>query len=174
MTGRRQSRAKVPDARQLTMEPLFFEVPPAPSSQAGTLDIGLRIREVLGEILATAKARTEGKLDRYELAGLISRLSGRDISKNMLDRYAAPGADDWRFPLEALPALVVATGDLRLLDLVAAACGCKVLRGEEAMLAEIGALTLQERATKARLDHLRKTLPDHLMQRLTKRLGARE
>src|SRR3954452_9678274 len=107
-------RSKPADARQLSLEPLFFEVPQTPTPEAGKLAIGTRLRELLGEVLADTKSRSDGSLDRYEVATRISRLSGRDVTKNMLDRYAAPGADDWRFPLEALPALVIATGDLRI------------------------------------------------------------
>ena len=65
-----------------------------------------------------------------------------------------------------------------LLELVAEKCGCKVYRGEEAMLAEIGALTMQERTVKARLTDLRKNVPDNVVERLVtevlKRLGNKK
>lgn len=153
----------------------FFEVPAAIRHDAGGLDVALAVRETLTDLLGAAVLQG---CDRHEVAARISRLANHEISKHMLDRYTAPSADGWRFPLEALPALTQATGDYRLLELVAQACGCRVYRGEEALLAEIGALTLQERSVKARLTDLRKNVPDTVMDRLvmevTKRLGDRK
>lgn len=155
------------------IEMSFFEVPDTPRTDAGSLDITQVVRDCFTDTLATAKA--EG-YDRFDVAAKVSRLTGREISKHMLDRYSAPSAEDHRFPLEALPALVQATGDFRLLELVAQKCGCKILRGEEAVLAEIGALMLQDRTTKARLDHIKKAVPDSVMDRLVsevlKRMGG--
>jgi hypothetical protein len=156
------------------MELSFFEVPPAPRAEAGGLDVAMAVREVLADILGAASSRG---MDRHEVAAQMSRLANHDITKNMLDRYCAPSADSWRFPAEAIPALTVATGDYRLLEAIAERCGCRVYRGEEAMLAEIGALTLQERSVKARLDTLRKNVPDTVMDRLVeevmRRIGGR-
>lgn len=154
------SRAKAPPGQ---MELSFFEVPPIIRADSGGLDIALDVRTSLTDTLSAATLQGS---DRHEVAARISRLSNHEMSKHMLDRYTAPSADGWRFPLEALPALVQATGDYRLLELVAEACGCKVYRGEEAMLAEIGALTMQERNVKARLTDLRKNIPDSVMDRL--------
>ena len=70
----------------------------------------------------------------------------------MLDRVYRPQRRRLALPRpEALPALTLATGDYRLLELVAEKCGCRIARGEEALLAEIGALTLQEKSVKSRL-----------------------
>lgn len=155
-------------------ELMFFEVPAAPRHESGGLDIALAVREALTDLLGAAAVQG---CDRYEVASRVSRLSNHEVSKHMLDRYTAPSAEGWRFPLEALPALTQATGDYRLLELVAEACGCRVYRGEEALLAEIGALTLQERNVKARLTDLRKNVPDNVMDRLvmevSKRLGSK-
>lgn len=164
-------RAANPNQNEL----MFFEVPAAIRHDAGGLDIALAVRETLTDLLGAA---TVQGCDRHEVAARVSRLSNHEISKHMLDRYTAPSADGWRFPLEALPALTQATGDYRLLELVAEACGCKVYRGEEAMLAEIGALTMQERNVKARLVDLRRNVPDTVMDRLVaevlKRLGDKK
>lgn len=150
----------------------FFDVPPEPVTDTGGLDISQPVREVLSEVLAKASARG---IDRHEVAAAISRLTDRDMSKHMLDRYSAITTEDWRFPLEALPALTKATGDFRLLELIADRCGCRVLRGEEAILAEIGALMLQQNATSNRLELIKSHVPQPVMDRLVgealKRLG---
>ncbi|SOZ12049.1 phage regulatory CII family protein [Cupriavidus taiwanensis] len=164
---RRANQAKASNQLELS----FYEVPPQPKNEAGSLDIAMNIREALVDTLGGAAGRG---MDRHDVAAQISRLAHYDISKNMLDRYCAPSADGWRFPAEAIPALVVATGDYRLLEILAAACGCKVYRGQEAMLAEIGALTLQERTVKDRLAELRRTVPKSVLDRLVEEEAKRQ
>jgi hypothetical protein len=155
---------------QLSFEPLFFAMPKKQESEeVGSKDVSVIVREVLSEILSTVKA-TAG--DRFEIASKMSRLCNRDISKYMLDRYCA-SADEWRFPLEALPALVEATGSYDLLELIVEKCGCKLLRGEEAWIAEVGALTIQEKQTKKRLSELNSVVPEDVLDRLTKAVASR-
>lgn len=159
-------RAVPPGQLELT----FFEIPPEPGTGSSALDVSTTSRELLADVLAAVKARGR---DRHAIAAEISRLTGRDITKNMLDRYCAT-AEEWRFPLEALPAFVQATGDLRLLEFIAEACGCRVMRGEEALLAEIGALMMEERAAKSRLERIRRALPDRVsLDRLMEKAAAR-
>lgn len=157
---RRANQAKA--ANQLELS--FYEVPPQPKNEAGSLDIAMNVREALVDTLAGAGS---AGMDRHDVAAKVSRLSNHDLTKNMLDRYCAPSADGWRFPAEAIPALVVATGDYRLLEIIAAACGCKVFRGEEAMLAEIGMLTMQQRLANERLAALRRAMPKEAVDRIT-------
>ncbi|MCT9015059.1 hypothetical protein N6G05_15935 [Cupriavidus gilardii] len=167
---RRANQAKA--ANQLELS--FFEVPPQPKNEAGSLDIAMAIREALVDTLAAA---TSSGMDRHDVAAKVSRLSNHDLTKNMLDRYCAPSAEGWRFPAEAIPALVVATGQYRLLEIIAAACGCKVYRGEEAMLAEIGMLTMQQKLVAERLAEKRRSLPKSVLDRVAeeeaKRIGGR-
>lgn len=154
------------DPNQLSLEPLFFEPPKTTPNVEGSRDISGRIREALGEVLSDANRA--GK-DRWDVATEISRLCGRDVSKNMLDRYTAQSGVDYRFPAEILPALCQATGDISVLDILAEACGCKVLRGEEAALAELGALMLQDQNTKARMKACKQRIPEGLIDNLAKR-----
>lgn len=152
----------------------FFDVPVAPIDEAGSLDIAHAVRDLLVDILSAAK--TAG-LDRYDVATMISRLSSRSLTKDMLDQYCANSAEGKRFPLEALPALILATGDYRLLEFIADRCGCRILRGEEAMVAELGALAMQEKAIKDRLKHINSHLPAGAAEKLSaealKRLGQK-
>lgn len=135
-------------------QPSFFDQPVAPILGA---DFGGQIRELLTETMTAAKINHG--IDRYDIAMQMSRLLNRDISKNMLDRYSAPSADEWRFPMEALPALVQVTDDARLLTLVNDACGYKAMPNEAAALAELVTLELQERRIKEQKERLRKQLP---------------
>jgi hypothetical protein len=136
----------------------FFDAPVPPL--AGP-ELSSRIREGLAEALDHAKENL-GR-DRYAVATEMSRIMGRDNTKNMLDRYTAPSADEWRFPLEALPALVAATGDARLVILVAEASGYKAMPGEATAVAELVTLELQSRAIKKRIAAARKRLPQQAL-----------
>jgi hypothetical protein len=162
----------IPAPGQLSLS--FFDIPAAMRPESGGLDIAVAVRETLALLLADAARHGH---DRFDVATQVSRLSGRDMTKNMLDRYTSDGGE-WRFPLEALPALTQATGDYRLLELAAEKCGCRLTRGNESVLLEIAALEMHERATQARLKAVRSSVPDDVMERLTaevlRRIGERQ
>lgn len=152
-TGKRNSRTiSAPDQAS------FFDRPMAPMSGP---HFASAIRESIADALAYAKEY--GASDRYAVATEMSRITGRDITKNMLDRYTAPSAEDWRFPLEALPALILTTGDTRLVTLIAEACGSKAMPGEATAVAELVTLELQQRAIKKRIATARKRLPQQAL-----------
>lgn len=120
-------------------QPSLFD-PPRP--QAGA-PFAAAVRETLNDVLATTKERG---LDRFKVAEAMSRLDPeREVTKRMLDNYAAPGADPWRFPLELVPSLYVVTGDPRLVLLTCEACDHKALPGEAAALGELMVLEMKER-----------------------------
>ncbi len=142
---------------QLTMEALFAPPPRPIPAAVGSLDIALRLRDTLAEVLHEATDPQTGKrMDRFAVAAALSRLSGRDVSKHMLDRYTAPSADDWRFPAELIPALVKATGDRRLLQLLAEHCEARVVVGAEVWEAELGRIDNLEKELAERKAHARK------------------
>ena len=144
-------------------------VPPEPAPEGPDLDA--RLRECLSETLA--RARAAKGMDRHDLAAAVSRLIGRDVSKSMLDRYCAPSAEEWRLPANVVPAVCQVTGDYRLLELLTAACGCGVLRGAEAMLAELGAAILAEKQTTKRRKELEAAVPADLLDALRQRAQER-
>lgn len=88
---------------------------------------GQYVRTCLSDMLDAA--RQNGK-DRQAIADEMNRLiddpEARTNTKRMLDAYAAVSQTAWRFPLESLPALTMATGDDSLLRLTLTACGYKV------------------------------------------------
>lgn len=127
-------------------------------------NFGQQVRLVLAETLAAA--RDEQGMDRHAVAAAMNRAmgeasegEGREITKRMLDAYAAPSATDWRFPLEALPALYRATGDDRLLKLTMAACGQKIVPDEAAAFGELMVIQLQKREINEKEKQILKRLP---------------
>jgi hypothetical protein len=139
-------------------QPSFFDAPTAPLTGPA---LSSQIREAVAEALSFAKETLQR--DRYVVATEMSRLLARDVTKNMLDRYTAPSAEEWRFPLEALPALVSATGDGRLVTIIAEACGYKAMPGEATAVAELVTLELQQRAIKKRIATARRKLPQQAL-----------
>lgn len=129
-------------------------------------EFGQQVRSVLAEMLA--RARDERGMDRFAVAAEMNRVigdgEGREITKRMLDNYAAPSMAEHRFPLEGLPALWRATGDDALLRLTMAACGQKIVPDEAAALGEMMVLELEKRRIAKQQDELRKRLPDGALE----------
>ena len=147
----------------------------AAPTEAGSMDIALAVREVLSNLLTASLVKG---CDRHEIANRISHLTNTKASKQMMDRYTAPSAPAWRFPLEQLPALTLATGDYRLLEFVVEACGAKLYYGDKAVLVEFGALVMQERAVKKRLNDLSRSVPasilDQMMGEVLNQMGGKK
>lgn len=157
-------------ARQLTFE--YFGVPRHPSRTPGGLQFSLELRNLL------SCAVKESALSRAEIAAAMTdRLFGDagdgEVTKAQLDSWTAPSRDAWRFPLEYLPAFLEATGAIWLLDKVAEKCGCRVLVGEQALLAELGAIALHKKRLSEREVELKRTVPADVLRRLARKIADR-
>lgn len=155
----RPKSKKGPNPNQLTLD-RFFEIPKTTAPAPGSLDISSQLRNSLKRAI-----RECGK-DRIFIAAEMTALVFGDagdgeITKSQLDSWTAPSRDGWRFPLEYLPAFVKATAAFWLLDDLAGFVGCKVLMGEQAALAEVGALVMQQEKLEGRMHQLKNTVgPD--------------
>lgn len=116
----------------------LFEIPSAPMPAGGSLNFDAQVCATLADALRDCKK------DRYQVAAEMSRLLGREVSKNMLDAYTAESRDAYNFPLNYLAAFEVATESLALTLLIAKLRGCRMLVGEEAVLAELGKVEREE------------------------------
>lgn len=137
---------------------------PLPAAIAGELDTGNAVRASLSNAIRTAPATRE------EVAQQMSHLVYGDngdskITRPMLDSWTAQSRTAWRFPLEYLPAFARATGSMVPLQLIAERCGCRILVGEEALLAQMGVIETQ----RWLLQHDEKTI----WQQLSRDLAAR-
>lgn len=99
--------------------------------EPGTLDISISSKLILSETLSQTKA------SRWEISAKISELTGRDVSKHMLDNYCSELKTNYRLPVDLLPALIIATSDFRLLSFLNNRVGCSLLKSDEAILSEI-------------------------------------
>ena len=70
----------------------LFEIPQPVLAIPGQGNYSVQVSELVGEMLKAAD------MDRYEVAARMSRLSGDDVSKAMLDAWASPARTDHNLP----------------------------------------------------------------------------
>ena len=139
------------DTSQLSLETLFAQ----PAESPGSLDISAQLCHTLSAALKAAPD------DRFRVAAEMSRLTGQDITKFVLDTWTAESKERHRFPFEFAPAFEAATGSYALQQLLASKRGTTVMVGEEVIDAEIGRLLREETEARERrrsLEKLRKGL----------------
>jgi hypothetical protein len=132
----------------------LFDVPVAQAPSPGLHDLDGPLREALSDALKHSDQ------DRYGVAAEMSRLTARDISKHMLDAYTAESRTDHNFPFRYAAAFEVVTGSYCLTNLLAKTRGCKVLVGEEALLAEFGRIEQMEHELKQQKAVLKRYLEE--------------
>jgi hypothetical protein len=116
----------------------LFDIPHPQAPTPGNLDLDVALRYALSDALK------HSDLDRHQVAAEMSRLTGREVSKFMLDAYTAESRADHNFPFRYAAAFEAVTGSFCLTHLLAKARGCKVLVGDEALLAELGRMEQME------------------------------
>ncbi|OTI52530.1 hypothetical protein CAY96_35005, partial [Pseudomonas aeruginosa] len=91
-------------------------------------------------------------LDRYEVAARMSRLSGDDVSKNMLDAWSSPARADHNLPFYRAALLEDVCASHLLTNWLVDVRGGRVAYGRDALLAELGRLerTREEASRQAR------------------------
>jgi hypothetical protein len=130
----------------------MFEVPTAPEPTGGSLDMDLLIRHTLSDMLKQCPK------DRYQVAAEISRLVGREVSKNMLDAYTAESRTEYNLPLQYVVAVEAVTESYALTNLISSKRGGKFLVGEEALLAELGRIQREKTALNEKEARLKQFL----------------
>lgn len=124
----------------------LFEIPQPVVTVPGQGNCSAQVSELVGEMLKASD------LDRYEIAARMSRLSGDDVSKAMLDAWASPARTDHNLPFYRAALLEEVCASHLLTDWLVARRGGRVAYGRDALLAELGRLerTRDEAARRAR------------------------
>jgi hypothetical protein len=112
----------------------IFEVPQPVLAVPGCGNYAVQVSELVGELLKGSE------LDRYEIAARMSRLSGDDVSKNMLDAWASPARVDHNLPLYRTALLEEVCASHVLTNWQVHLRGGRVAYGREALDAELGRL----------------------------------
>lgn len=76
---------------------------------------------------AMAASIKRSQHSRFQLAGKMSELLDRDVSKDMLDKYTSDSAEAHRPPADTLAAFCLATNSIDGLDVLAEAIGCVLM-----------------------------------------------
>lgn len=121
----------------------MFPVPVPASEQPGHMDYRHAVASIVGDVLRGADG------DRFDFAARMSRLTGKDVSKNMLDAYASDAREDHNLPFYLVPALEVACDSHALTAWLTDVRGGRLLIGREALTAELGRLE-RDRDTAAK------------------------
>jgi hypothetical protein len=98
------------DTRQLNLFECLKSIATERCRQ-GIAEGALNVRETLR--LALSDANSQCALSRHQIAGEMSHLLGREISKTTIDAWTAESKGNNRMPAEYLPAFCRATGSRR-------------------------------------------------------------
>jgi len=120
-----------------TLDLLSWEPrPPVPVVSEETVraaTLATRICRAMAQALKDAK---DNGIDRDTIAQRMSDFLGETVSKDMLDKYAAESSTDHNISVVRFIALIHATTDMRLLQLVSEQFGHSVLPTEYVAAAE--------------------------------------
>ncbi len=127
----------------------LFDIPTPGPTLDRSHDLDAPLREALNQAIKAAP------VDRWAIAAEMSRLTGREVSRYMLDAYTGDSRQDHNFPFRYAAAFEIATSTRVLTELLARNRGCRLLVGEDALLAELGKLEREEQQLKQRKAALR-------------------
>lgn len=131
----------------------LFDPQPQPKKwQPGSMDFRTAVCETLADMLDSAR---KAGMDRHAVAAEASRLTGKDVTKNMLDAYTAPARDDFNCPQWLTPVLEVVCASTALASWHAHVHGGRLLVGAETLDAEIGRMMREQETAAARLRQLK-------------------
>lgn len=130
----------------------LFEIPQPVATGPGSLDFRAVVSELISRMLAEAHT---ADIDRHEVAARASRLTGKDITKNMLDGYTAPAREEFNCPLWLAPVLEIVCCSTPLANWHVGVHGGRMSVGAETLDAEIGRIMRERELADARLRDLK-------------------
>ncbi len=121
----------------------LFQIPAAPEPAPASMDYNREVAHLV------AKVVKEAGCDRFEIAARMSRLTGRDVSKHMIDAWAAESRDHHNIPFYLVPVLEAACETHALSAWLADKRGGRLMVGKEVLAAELGKLErIKDEATQ--------------------------
>ena len=128
----------------------LFLVPQPVAQSIGALACRSAIAHTMSEALKG--------LDRYEVATQMSKLLGRDFSKNILDAYTAESREEHIPPIDTAMAFDMATGGYALLNFYAEKLGARVAVGKENLNWQLGKLEKNKEDIAKQIKHIKTIL----------------
>lgn len=139
---------RVKDTQTIDM----FAIPQPEGDLPCSMDYCLAVSGLVSQVLKAADG------DRYAVAADMSRLAGKEISKNSLDAWSSGARDDHNIPFYLVPVLEKASHSRELTNWLADKRGGKVSFGKEAFDAEIGKLERMKAEAAQRIKALKKQM----------------
>lgn len=130
----------------------MFFIPQPEQSEPGSADFAFSLSNLVSKILK------ECDFDRYEISAQMSRLTGKDISKNMIDAWSSPGRVDHNLPFYLVPVFEEVCSTHALTNWLANKRGGRVAYGKETLNAEIGKLERIREETNRKIRSLKKVM----------------
>ena len=130
----------------------LFEVPqPAPQVPA-SMDYRATVAHLVAEMLKQAEG------DRYRIAAEMSRLTGKEVTKAMLDAYTSEAREAWNLPFWLAAALETACESHALTNWLADVRGGRLYLGKENLEAQLGKLIRAKEETESQIRKLKKLM----------------
>ncbi|MFL1552467.1 hypothetical protein ACI77I_25850 [Pseudomonas sp. D47] len=142
---------KVKDDRTLDI----FAIPKPVLAMPSNASNAAHVSELISEILKGSE------LDRYEIAARMSRLSGDDVSKHMLDAWSSPARIDHNLPFFRAPLLEEVCSCHILTNWLAEQRGGRIAYGRDALNAELGRLERLRDDVSRKARELKRVLGDN-------------
>ena len=129
----------------------LFEIP-EPDPLPAELDCRVQVSALVGRML------TQTDADRFAVAADCSRMTGREVSKNMLDAYSSEARDAFNIPLYLVPAAEAACDSHDLSNWLARVRGGRLLLGRDALAGELARLERQRSLASKQINKLRRVM----------------
>ena len=130
----------------------LFVIPQPEHPAPGSADYAFQIAHLVSGVLK------ECPLDRYEIGTRMSRLTGRDISKNAIDAWSSPARNDYNLPLFLTPVLEEVCSSHAFTDWLVEKRGGRVAYGKDALNAELGKLERVKEDAARKIRELKKLM----------------
>ena len=132
----------------------LFAVPKPAATLPASMDYRQEVAHLVGETVRNVDC------DRYELASRMSRLTGKEVSKYMVDAWSSAARDAYNLPFYLVPVLEVACQTHDLSNWLAEKRGGQLLIGRETLNAELGKLERLKEEASRKIRDVKKLMGD--------------
>lgn len=130
----------------------IFEVPQPVHPAPGSGNYAAQVSELVARVLKSSPH------DRYEIAAQMSRLSGDDVSKHMLDAWSSPARCEHNIPLYRVPLLEEVCQSHAFTDWMVHLRGGRVAYGREALAAQYGKMQQMKDKLQAEMREMKRLM----------------
>lgn len=131
---------------------LFASIPKASPMEPGAWRFRGEIAHAMSESVKNCDK------DRYQIVAEMSRILGREVTLEALNKFTSEASEDHMPSLERAMAFDQVTGQLGIISLYAEKLGCRVLPGKEVLKYELGICEQEKSAIAQREKTIKRLL----------------